>query len=141
TARADSPSDHKESSAGPAAMVAAGSSASAYRESMGRMGGASCRGVWGWSSNRLENGGDALAGADAHGRQAELRLAVLHGVNERRGDAGAAGAERVADGDGAAAHVHLLRAQLQQLHHRQRLRRERLVDLDQVDVLQLQPGA
>ena len=47
----------------------------------------------------------------------------------------------MADGDGPAADVHLLRVGLEQLDHRQRLGRERLVDLDQVDVVQLQPGA
>src|SRR5262249_12030042 len=63
----------------------------------------------------LEDRRDPLPGADAHGRQAEPGLAVLHGVDQRGGDAGPAGAERVADGDGPTAHVHLLRVRFQQL--------------------------
>src|SRR5437870_2483519 len=88
------------------------------------------------ASNPLENGGDPLPCPDAHGRQAILRLAVLHEMNQRRGDARAAGAERVADGDGPAADVDLLRVGVEQLDDRQRLGGEGLVDLDQVDVFQ-----
>src|SRR5262249_613000 len=50
--------------------------------------------LWNEGLHRFKDRGDALAGADAHGRQAELRLAVEHGVNKGGGDAGSGGAER-----------------------------------------------
>ena len=39
----------------------------------------------------LEDRRDALADADAHGRQAQRAVALQHRVNERRGDSRAAG--------------------------------------------------
>src|SRR6266516_2284015 len=67
------------------------------------------------SCHSFEDRGDALTGADAHGGQAELDLPGDHGVDQRGGDAGAAGAQGMADGDGAAANVDLLRIGAQEL--------------------------
>ena len=39
--------------------------------------------------NSLEDHGDALADADAHGGQAESCIAIVHRVDKCRGDAGA----------------------------------------------------
>ena len=62
-------------------------------------------------------------------------VAVDHGVNQRRGDPRTAGPERMADGDRAAADVDLLFVEPSIRMHAKRLRRERFVQLDQVDVL------
>ena len=51
-------------------------------------------------------------------------------MHERRENAGAAGANRMAQGDGAAVHVHLCRVEAKFTHDRDRLCRERLVQLE-----------
>ena len=56
------------------------------------------------------------------------------------GDAGAAGPERVPDRDGAAVHVGPVARQPELLLHRQVLRREGLVHLEEVEVGELRPG-
>ena len=57
----------------------------------------------------LDAHGDAHAAADAQRRQALLGVALLHLVQQRDQHARAGGADRVADGDRAAVHVHLAR--------------------------------
>src|SRR6516162_7290626 len=89
---------------------------------------------------RFEDRGDALPRSDAHRRQAEFRLAIEHRVDQRGGDAGAAGPQGVPDGDRAAADVYFFGIDAEQLHHGQDLHGKRFVDLDQVDVRQLQAG-
>jgi voltage-gated sodium channel len=59
----------------------------------------------------------------------------LHLVHQRRQHAGPARADRVAERDAAAAEVHLVLGDAQRLDVAEDLRRERLVDLEQVDVL------
>ena len=54
---------------------------------------------------------------------------------------GAGHAERVAERDAAAVHVELLPRDAEVLGRRDDLRRERLVDLDEVDVVDREPGA
>ena len=100
-----------------------------------------CRRCGNRLANPLENHRDALADADAHGGQAELGVAVAHGVDEGGGDAGAARAERVADGDGAAADVDFSFVHLEHADAGQRLGGEGFVELDEVDVGQLEAGA
>src|SRR5690606_29941514 len=78
--------------------------------------------------------------ADAHGLQPELLVVELEAVDERGGDPGAGHAERVADGDRAAVDVQLVVVDAEVLGRRQDLRGERLVDLDQVDVVDGHPG-
>ena len=92
-------------------------------------------------SHAFKDHRDALADADAHRRQAERGVAVVHGVDERRGDAGAACAERVADGDRAAADVDLRFVEFEHPDAGQRLGGEGFVELDQVDVGERQAGA
>src|SRR4051794_35678781 len=58
-----------------------------------------------WSA--LDGQGDAHAAADAQCREALLGVALLHFREQRHQDPGARGADRVADGDGAAVHVDL----------------------------------
>ena len=65
-------------------------------------------------------------------------LAALHFLQQRGGELGARAAQRMPQRDGAAVHVHLGQVEAQHLDHGQRLRRERLVQLDQVDLVQRQ---
>src|SRR5690606_12193146 len=86
------------------------------------------------SAEAFEDHGHALTAADAHGLEAELLAVVLQRVDERRGDASARHADRVADGDGTAVDVQLVEVDAQVAVGRDHLRGERLVDLDEVDV-------
>src|ERR1700746_3025158 len=83
-----------------------------------------------WCGNRLwidslDNGGDALSDADAHGRQAIAAAALFHFVNQRRHDPGAAATERMTQGDGAAVDVQFLEIDAELAGTRQHLRGER----------------
>ena len=53
-----------------------------------------------------------------------LSLRALHGMQECGCQLGSGAAERVAESDGSAAHVHFGRVQMQLLYHGQRLRGE-----------------
>ena len=59
---------------------------------------------------------------------------------QRGHDAGAGHAERVAEGDRAAVHVELVPRDAEVLGRRDHLRGERLVDLDEVDVVDRHAG-
>src|SRR5581483_9067896 len=65
------------------------------------------------SVDPLDDRGDALAEADAHGLEPVTSAASLQLVQQRGHQAGAGAAERVAEGDGAAVDVHPLRVGLQ----------------------------
>src|SRR5690606_6656966 len=77
------------------------------------------------------------AAAFAHGLQTPALAAVLQGVDERGHQLGARGAQRVAEGDGAAVDVQLVRVRAGGVQPGHRHRREGLVDLEQVDVVDL----
>src|SRR3546814_2609744 len=62
----------------------------------------------GWSSVALDAHGDAHAAADAQGGEAFLGVAALHFIQQGHQHAGARGADRMADGNGAAVDVHLV---------------------------------
>src|SRR4051812_21368022 len=79
---------------------------------------------------------DGVAAAEAEGRDADLIAAALHFVKERGQQAGAAGADRVAECDGAAVDVDAVVRDFELSHARDHLRGERFVDLEQVDVLE-----
>src|SRR5438105_690732 len=96
---------------------------------------------WSFTLHRFVNRRDPLPSADAHRCQSKACLARFHGLDEGRRDSCSAGAERMADGDGAAPDIHLLRIGFQQLDYGQCLGGEGLVDLDQVHVFKLQAGA
>src|SRR4051812_1145752 len=85
---------------------------------------------------RLEEERDALPAADAGGTDAPLRLAARKLVEEMGGDARARRRERMSDGDGPSVDVGILAGEPQILLHRQVLRSERLVHLEQVEVLE-----
>src|SRR5262249_44725066 len=82
----------------------------------------------------LEDCSDALTGADAHGGQPEGGLLVFHRMNQRRRDAGSAGAEGVPNRNGTAADVYLFWVGLEKLHDGQGLGRERFIDFNEVDI-------
>ncbi len=79
----------------------------------------------------LPQAGDALADPDAHGGGRLPAAAPLQLVQQRGGDPGARAAERVADRDRAAVDVDQVRVALELVDHGDRLGRERLVDLEQ----------
>src|SRR5260370_11422981 len=82
----------------------------------------------------LDDHGDALAAANAHGFQVHGLVPGGQAVEQGGGDPGAGHAERVAQGDGAAVHVEPVDVDAELAVGGDDLRRERLVDLDQVDV-------
>ncbi len=89
----------------------------------------------------LEDRGDALTHADAHRGQAKGGVAVVHGVDERGGDASSGSAQRMADGDCSAADVDLGFVQLEHADSSQGLRREGFIELDEVDVGEMQTSS
>src|SRR5262245_43829469 len=92
------------------------------------------------TSAALEDHRDPLAAADARRRAAERLAAVLELAHQRQQQPGAGRAERVAERDRTAVDVDLPAIELQLLFATEVLRRERLVDLDQLEVGHLQPG-
>src|SRR3981081_2407728 len=88
-------------------------------------------------SDPLDDHGDALAAADAHAGEAELDVALLHLVEEGDQDAGAAGADGVADGDGAAVDVEAVLGDGELAADGDGLGGEGLVELEEADVLDL----
>src|SRR5258705_13559536 len=83
---------------------------------------------------RLEQQRDALAASDAGGADPAPRPPAPHLVQEMRGDAGAGSRQRMADRDGPAVDVGAVAGQAEILLHREILRGERLVDLEQIEV-------
>src|SRR5215207_2275763 len=82
----------------------------------------------------LEGDGHALAAGDAEGGQPAAGALALELVDDGPDDAGAGHADRVAEGDGAAVDVGPLPVELELAVAGQDLGRERLVDLDHVDL-------
>src|SRR5690606_39701341 len=91
-------------------------------------------------SEAFVDGGDAHAAADAQGGQVVAIVLALQFVDEGAEDHRAGGAERVTQCDGAAVDVDLVQGQAHVLDEAQHDRGERLVDLDEVDVVDGQPG-
>src|SRR4029453_16653507 len=88
----------------------------------------------------LEDAGRALAAADAHGDHAVAGPAAGQLGQELDGELGAGGAHGVAEGDGAAVDVDLVEVEAQLAEDGQGLGGEPLVELDQVNVVQAEPG-
>ena len=90
----------------------------------------------------LQHHRDALADADAHGAEGVAGLRALQLVDGGGGKAGAAGAEWMADGDGAAvgvdAGIGVVQPKLPR--HRQRLGGESFVELDHIHLGQGKPS-
>ena len=89
----------------------------------------------------LHDHGHALAAADAHRLEAEGVVRVLQAVEQRGHDAGAGHPERVAEGDRPAVDVELLLGDAEVPGRGDHLGGERLVDLDEVDVVDGHSGA
>src|SRR5258707_14701835 len=90
--------------------------------------------------NPLNDGGDTHAAADAQRDQRAARVAALELVDHGAGDHRAGRAQRVTHCDGAAVDVELLVGNVQVLLELQRHRRERLVELEQIDATKGPPG-
>src|SRR4051794_25229508 len=86
----------------------------------------------------FENDGVALATAGADRGHPEPTAAAAQLVHERAEDPRAGRADRVAERDRPAIHVHLRVVDAEHAHGVERDRRERLVDLEQVDVVDRQ---
>src|SRR5258708_4433985 len=89
----------------------------------------------------LEDRRDALTAADAERRERVLAVALAELGDEREREPRTRGAERMAESDRAAVHVRLLAIEPEVLLDREVLRREGLVDLHQIHVLDLETGA
>ena len=87
------------------------------------------------SAEPFEDHRHALATADAHGREAHRLVAPGEAVEQGAGDPGPGHAERVAERDRAAVDVQPVQVDPQVPVGRDDLRRERLVDLHQIDVI------
>src|SRR4051794_12500668 len=87
------------------------------------------------SAEAFEDRRHTLAATDAHRLETERLVLELQPVDQRAGDARAGHAERVADGDRTAVHVEAVDVDAELLVRRDHLRGERLVDLDEVDVV------
>src|SRR3954454_3672297 len=105
---------------------------------------------WCWSartyprppaSNALDQGSGPEAAAAAHRHQPHLLVGALHLVQERRYEAGAGRAERVAEGDRPAVDVDPVHVRFELATPGADDRGEGLVDLAEVDVVHLHPGA
>src|SRR5262245_61131874 len=92
-------------------------------------------------SHPLDDGSGAHAGADAQRHQPDVEVAALELVHQRTKDHSAGGAERMPQCDGAAVDVDLLGIDVHRLQVAQHDRREGLVDLDEVDVVERHAGA
>src|SRR5687767_8803036 len=87
-------------------------------------------------SERLNNDGDSLSAANTGGPQPVALPLCAQCMQKVRRDAGARRGQRVAESDRAAVNVQLLARQLELGLHGARLRSERLVDLDEVHVVE-----
>ena len=88
----------------------------------------------------LKDSGRAHAAADAHRDHAVSDLAPLHFVQKRRRQLGARAPERVTKRDRAAVDVQPAGIDRQRPQTGEHLRRERLVELDEVDLIERQAG-
>src|SRR3712207_1985479 len=92
---------------------------------------------WRWWSDALDAHRDGVAAAEAERGESRARVAVLHGVQQRREHARAARADRVAERDRAAVHVDAVPVPAEPLPVGERLRGEGLVRLDELEVADL----
>src|SRR4051794_36037439 len=81
------------------------------------------------------------ATADTHRHQPQPTAALPEFVNELRRELRASGAERMTERDRAAVHIHSFGIDPEILDDRDDLRRERLIELDHLHVLQRDAGA
>src|SRR6266480_2113160 len=89
----------------------------------------------------LQDRRDPLAPTDAERREPVALLSLAQLVGERQGESRTRRAERMAERDRTAVHVRLLAVEAEVLLHREVLRREGLVDLDEIHVLDFEARA
>src|SRR5215207_2442016 len=92
------------------------------------------------ASDTLEDAGGTLPGSDAHRHHSVPEIASAQREDDGRGADRAGGAERMAEGDRAAHRIDLRRIQADRVDDGERLRSERLVQLDPAHVVELQAG-
>src|SRR3989338_6850185 len=92
------------------------------------------------STSTLEDDRRPLPAPDAGAGDAQGGAAPLHLVQQRDDDAGPAGPDRMAEGDGAPIDVREIAVEPQHFLRRQIGGGEGLVDLEELDVLQREPG-
>src|SRR6476659_6549528 len=93
------------------------------------------------SSEPFDDGGVGETAALAHRLQAVAAAGALELVEQRGHETRTGAAERVAERDRAAVHVHTLHVGVVLLRPREDDGCERLVDLDEVDVVEGEAGA
>src|SRR5258708_40325165 len=89
----------------------------------------------------FDQGGVGHAAALAHGLEAVAAAGALKLVDQSGHQAGAAGAERVAEGDCAAVDIYFRKIGASLALPGDHYAGERLIDLDAIDVVDAQPGA
>src|SRR5579864_5869560 len=92
-------------------------------------------------SGCLEQAGRSLTTANAHGDDAELRVAPRHLIRERANHARTGHAKRMPDRNRAAVHVELLRIDAEAVAAVDHLNGKGFVELPQVNVVHLEPLA
>src|SRR3954471_7410600 len=85
-------------------------------------------------SDSLDEHREALADADAQRGEASARVLALHPAEQRHRQPRTAAAERMPEGDGAAVGVDGVDVQAEPAHAREHLGRERLIDLNGVEI-------
>src|SRR5262249_56289067 len=88
----------------------------------------------------FDDRGDPLTEADAHRLQTEALVGPLELVQQRGHELGAGATERMTERDGAPVDVDAAHVWMQLALPRQDDRRERLADLDEIDLLELHAG-
>ncbi len=88
----------------------------------------------------LDDRGDPLADADAHRGEAVAAAGPAQLVGEHRDEPAAAHPERMAERDRPTVHVHLGGIEPELVDAHERLARERLVELDEIEVVDADPG-
>src|SRR4051812_5653518 len=89
----------------------------------------------------LDQRRDSLPDSDAHRRKTVTRPSAAHLVHERRHDARAAAAERMTERNRAAVRIDAFLRNPELSDTGNRLRSERLINLDDVDLFDAQSGA
>src|SRR5712692_2737511 len=88
----------------------------------------------------LEDRRRALPAADAHRHHAVTRIAPAHFAQQLHGKLCPGSPERVSERDGPAVRVRALVVYSEFAHHRYRLTSKRLVEFDQIDLVQREAG-
>jgi len=86
------------------------------------------------SSDCFENDRNTLPHADTHRRQTKTHLLLVHGMQQRRGNAGPTGPEWVTNCQAAPMDIHLLTIDSKLIEASQHLGSKRFIEFNQADV-------